>query len=147
MKKIIVSVCLVLITGAPVIAQQPATFIESGKAIRGYDPVAYFTMAKPVPGTDSLVHNWNNANWYFSSRQHLEMFKQDPLKYAPQYGGYCAYGLSNGYKAPTEAGAWTIDNGKLYLNYNLQVREEWNKQKEERIKKADQNWPAIKDKE
>ncbi|MFT3678903.1 MAG: YHS domain-containing (seleno)protein [Ferruginibacter sp.] len=146
MKKIVWSVCLLLMAGITATAQKSATFIESGRAIRGYDPVAYFMQEKAVPGVDSLVYQWNNADWYFSSREHLDQFKANPAKYAPQYGGYCAYGLSNGYKAPTNADAWTITDGKLYLNYNLEVRDEWNKQRAERIKKADQNWPAVKNK-
>lgn len=74
------------------------------------------------------------------------MFRKTPEKYAPQYGGYCAFGLSNGYKAQTDPQAWTIDSGKLYLNYNLNVRQEWNKNRKERIEKADKNWPDVKDK-
>ena len=135
--------CLTFVTAY---AQQSVTFIKDGKAINGYDAVAYFTESKPVKGNDKWVYEWDKASWYFSSQKNLELFKADPVKYAPQYGGYCAYGLSNGYKAPTEADAWTIDNGKLYLNYNLDVRKEWNKDREARIRKADKNWPAIKEK-
>ena len=134
------------LTSVTFYAQQSATFIKGGKAIDGYDAVAYFTESKPVKGNDKWVYEWDKASWYFSSQKNLELFKADPVKYAPQYGGYCAYGLSNGYKAPTEADAWTIDNGKLYLNYNLDVRKEWNKDREARIRKADKNWPAIKEK-
>lgn len=146
MKKLLVSVVLVLLTGAAVLAQKSPTFIQSGKAIKGYDPVAYFTDGKPVLGADSLNLAWNNATWYFASRKNLELFRKNPEKYAPQYGGYCAFGLSNGYKAQTDPQAWTIDNGKLYLNYNLDVRQEWNKNRKERIEKADKNWPDVKDK-
>lgn len=128
-------------------AQKSAVFEQSGKAIRGYDPVAYFTERKPVLGKEEFNYNWNNATWYFSNQQHLDSFKVNPEKYTPQYGGYCAYGLSEGHKAPTSPDAWTILNGKLYLNYNLQVRGLWNKNREERIETADKNWPGIKDKE
>jgi YHS domain-containing protein len=146
MKKIILALSMFLVTGISLFAQKSSTFIQSGKAIRGYDPVAYFTEHKPVKGNDKLVYNWNNANWYFSSQQNLDQFKANPEKYAPQYGGYCAYGLSNGYKASTDADAWTIENGKLYLNYNTEVRELWTKEKKERIEKADKLWPKVKDK-
>lgn len=146
MKKIILALSIILVTSVSLVAQKSSTFIQSGKAIRGHDPVAYFTESKPVKGNEKLVYNWNNANWYFSSQQNLDQFKADPEKFAPQYGGYCAYGLSNGYKAPTDADAWTIENGKLYLNYNTEVREMWNKEKKERIEKADKNWPQVKDK-
>lgn len=137
---------ITLLSGLALFAQQSATFVQSGKAIRGYDPVAYFTEGKPVKGNDKLLYKWNNANWYFSSQQNLDLFKANPEKYAPQYGGYCAYGLSNGYKAPTDADAWSIENGKLYLNYNTEVREMWNKERKERIEKADKNWQQVKDK-
>lgn len=146
MNKLIGIVSIVLLLGVNAVAQKSEIFIQSGKAIRGYDPVAYFTESKPVKGNEQLVYKWNNANWYFSSQENLDRFKANPEKYAPQYGGYCAYGLSNGYKAPTDADAWTIENGKLYLNYNTEVRDMWNKDRKERVEKADKNWPQVKDK-
>lgn len=147
MKKIVLIVTGILFTTLSVYAQKSAVFVKSDKAIRGYDPVAYFTDGKPVEGKEEFVYNWSNANWYFSSKQHLDLFKGNPGKYAPQYGGYCAYGLSRGYKASTVPEAWTIDNGKLYLNYSLSVRSDWDKSRRERIQKADSYWPQIKDKE
>lgn len=146
MKKVLILSAIAVFVNTTLFAQKSATFIQSGKAIRGYDPVAYFTESKAVKGDDKLVYKWNNADWHFSSQKNLDLFKANPEKYAPQYGGYCAYGLSNGYKAPTDADAWTIEKGKLYLNYNLDVREEWNKEKKQRIEKADKNWPEVKDK-
>jgi len=146
MKKGILMFSVLVFAGLSLVAQRSATFVQSGKAIRGYDPVAYFSEGKPVKGDEKLVYNWNNANWYFSSKENLDSFKANPGKYAPQYGGYCAYGLSEGHKAPTDADAWTIEDGKLYLNYNTDVRKMWSKEKKERIEKADKNWPEIKDK-
>jgi YHS domain-containing protein len=147
MKKIILIATGILFTVLSVSAQKAAVFEKSDKAIRGYDPVAYFTEGKPVQGKEEFVYNWNNASWYFSSAQNLNLFKANPEKYAPQYGGYCAYGLSNGYKASTVPEAWTIVNGKLYLNYSLKVRDTWDKNRAERIANADKSWPQIKDKE
>jgi YHS domain-containing protein len=146
MKKLMMTLTGVLMITVYCVAQKSPVFVHSNKAIRGYDPVAYFTEGKPVQGNDNITYKWNNASWYFSSQQNLDLFKANPEKYAPQYGGYCAFGLSNGYKAPTDADAWTIDNGKLYLNYNKDVREEWNKERKQRIDKADKNWPDVKDK-
>ena len=146
MKKMLLSLSVSLLACLSLVAQQSSKFTKSDKAIRGYDPVAYFKESKPVLGSEKLVLKWNNSNWYFSSQRNLDLFKANPEKYAPQYGGYCAYGLSNGYKAPTDADAWTIENGKLYLNYNKEVREMWIREKKERIEKADKNWPGIKDK-
>lgn len=145
--KVILSFFSVLVmTAGSLYAQKSAVFVSDGKAIRGYDPVAYFTAGKPAKGTDQFVYTWNNAKWYFSSQKNLDLFKAHPEKYAPQYGGYCAYGLSRGYKASIVPEAWTIDNGKLYLNYSLSVREDWDKNRKERIAKADKYWPEIKNK-
>lgn len=124
-------------------AQQPEVFQKKGYAIDGYDVVSYFTENKPVKGDSSLVIEWKNAKWLFSSSNNLELFKKDPEKYAPQYGGYCAYGCSRGYKAPTMFDAYSIVNGKLYFNYNTDVRVIWNKDQENFIKKADVNWATI----
>ena len=145
MKNIFLFLCLIFGQTVALEAQN-ANLSKNRLAIEGYDPVAYFTESKPVKGNEKHAYKWNNADWYFSSQQNLDLFKANPEKYAPQYGGYCAYGLSNGYKAPTDADAWTIENGKLYLNYNTDVREMWNKEKKERIEKADKNWPQVKDK-
>ena len=76
----------------------------------------------------------------------MELFKASPDKYAPQYGGYCAYGMANGYKATTEPDAWSIIGGKLYLNYDQDIQATWNKKQQEYIKKADTNWPGVKGK-
>lgn len=147
MKKMMITVTAAVLISLASLAQKASTFSYSGKAIRGYDPVAYFTEGKPVKGNDSLVYEWDNAKWYFTSQKNLDLFKAAPQQYAPQFGGYCAYGLSNGYKAPTDPNAWTIVNGKLYLNYNAAVATEWNKDRDRRIEKANNNWPAVKDKE
>ncbi len=126
-------------------AQKSAVFIRSDAAIGGYDPVSYFKEGKPVKGDKKFSYTWQAANWHFSSQQNLDAFKENPEKYAPQFGGYCAYGMSSGYKAPTEANAWTIVNDKLYLNYNLEVKDMWNKKQGEYIETANKNWPKIKD--
>lgn len=127
-------------------AQKSPVFIQSGKAISGYDAVSYFTKSKPVQGSDQFVYVWNGAKWYFESKENLAAFKKTPEQYAPQYGGYCAYGMANGYKAPTEKDAWSIVNGKLYLNYNTDVQKLWLNKQSEFIGKADKNWPSVKDK-
>jgi YHS domain-containing protein len=128
-------------------AQKSAVFLTNGKAIKGFDAVAFFTELKPVKGQDSLSYSWNGADWLFSTRQHLNLFKAQPEKYAPQYGGYCAYGTSQGHKAPTEVETWSVLDGKLYFNYSSKVKEMWSKDKAGYIKKADDQWPSIKDKE
>lgn len=149
MKKITLLTAIITFISVMATAQKAEVFSVDGKAIRGYDPVVFFTESKAVKGQDSLAFQWNNANWYFASRENLEKFKDRPEAYAPQYGGYCAYGASDGegHKAPTETDTWTIVNGKLYFNYNKKVKELWTKKQSELIKKADANWLNIKNKE
>ena len=127
-------------------SKQPEIYTTSTTAINGYDPIAYFMDNKPVKGSDEYSFKWKDANWLFSSKAHMDMFAHDPEKYAPQYGGYCAYGCSKAKKATTDPNAWTIVDGKLYLNNSLQVKEKWLKEQKERIELADKNWPEIKDK-
>src|SRR4051812_15395102 len=108
-------------------AQSSEVFKTDAGAIGGYDPVAYFKEGKPVIGLKENPVEWNGAKWYFSSKENKALFEKNPEKYAPQYGGYCAYGTADGHKAPTQPDAWTIVNDKLYLNYNKQVQTEWKK--------------------
>ena len=137
---------LILATSLISNAQPSAIFFTEEGAIRGYDPVAYFKSADAVKGKKEFSYNYENATWYFSSQENLEIFKANPEKYLPQYGGYCAYGTSDGdgHKAPTQPDAWTVINGKLYFNYNKKVQTLWLKDTTELIRKADVNWPKIK---
>ncbi len=126
---------------------QQKVFSTSEGAIRGYDPVAYFTESKPVKGQKQFSTEWNGATWYFKSAENRKKFVEAPEKYAPQYGGFCAYGVSRDYKVKTEPEAWAIYNGKLYLNYDLDVAKKWASDKDGYIKKADANWVTLKNKE
>lgn len=126
----------------PVLAEGPVN-IEKGFAIEGYDPVAYFTDGKPVAGKAEFEHTWNGATWRFASAEHRDLFAADPAKYAPQYGGYCAYGISKGAKYPIDPVAWTILDGKLYLNYDMDVQKTWSKDPKGFIAKANGNWPKL----
>ena len=123
---------------------QKEVFSKSNEAINGYDPVAYFTESKPVKGKKEFSHEWKDSNWLFSSAKNRDTFKADPEKYAPQFGGFCAYGVSDNHKASTSPDAWTIVDGKLYLNYDLGVKQLWSKDRENRINKAHANWPEVK---
>jgi len=128
-------------------AQKSEVFTTKGYAVNGYDVVAYFKDGKPVEGKKTFLYQWNDAFWLFSTKQNLDSFSHNPEKYAPQFGGYCAYGVSEGHKAPTEPDAWTIVDGKLYLNYNKDVQQLWKKDIPGRIKKAEENWSKVKDTE
>ncbi|MEM1277371.1 MAG: YHS domain-containing (seleno)protein [Pseudomonadota bacterium] len=123
--------------------QDPVYQSFLGTAIDGTDPVAYFTEGKPVEGSSDHVMEWNGATWYFSNAENLATFAANPEKYAPQYGGYCAWAVSQGYTASTDPEAWSIVDGKLYLNYNKSVQERWEQNIPEHIAKGDQNWPEV----
>jgi YHS domain-containing protein len=115
----------------------------SAGAIDGYDPVAYFTEGQAVAGKPEFAHAWNGATWHFASADHLAAFQQDPARYAPQFGGYCAYAVAHAYTAKSDPQAWHVEDGKLYLNFNAEVREAWLQQKAGFIASAAQNWPAV----
>ena len=112
-------------------------------AINGYDPVAYFTVGKPVKGQDGLVTDWMGAKWKFSSQANLDLFKSNPEKYAPQYGGYCAYGITQGTLVKVEPEQFTVRDGKLYLNYDADVQAKWLKDTPGYIKDADAKFQAL----
>jgi len=128
-------------------AQRSEVFTNKGYAANGYDMVAYFREGKPVEGKKNFLYQWNDAFWLFSTKQNLDLFSHSPEKYAPQFGGYCTYGVFEGHKATTHPDAWTIVDNKLYLNYNKDVRELWRKDRAEGIKKAEENWITVKDSE
>lgn len=142
-KKTVLSFLLILMI-CMAHAQQPEVFSKGNKAIRGYDPVAYFTDSKPMMGLDQFKLSYEGANWYFSSQKNLDLFQSNLSKYMPKYGGYCAFGLAGGYKAPVSPDAWKIVDDKLYLNYSKKVQEDWLADQAEMIKKADENWPIVK---
>lgn len=115
-----------------------------GLAIKGYDPVAYFKDGKPTKGTGEYQFEWKGAKWRFASAEHRELFEADPEKYAPRYGGYCAWAVSEGYTAGVDPqDAWSIVDGKLYLNYDAKIKEKWEKDIPGHINKADTNWPGV----
>lgn len=126
-------------------ASAPPVYIESSSnlAIRGTDPVAYFTESKAVAGNSQYEHEWNGATWRFSSEENLELFAANPEKYAPQYGGYCAKALSEGNVVSTDPNAWKIVDDKLYLNYSPEVQQQWVQDISGNIAKADSFWPDI----
>ncbi len=118
-------------------------FTENGVALRGYDTVAYFIQAKPVKGKKSFVANYQGAKWYFSSAAHQQLFKENPKKYAPQYGGHCAFAIANDKLVAVDPKAFTIVNDKLYLNYSLSVRKRWAKDIPGYIADGDENWAKL----
>ena len=131
-------IILMTCIGGAMAAENNLTF--HGIAIQGYDPVAYFTENKAVPGNPEITASHDGAIYQFASAGHKADFEANPGKYAPQYGGYCAYGAAQGYNAPVEPDQFTIADGKLYLNYNGDVRQRWNEDRGSYISKADAYW-------
>ena len=119
------------------------TSIIKGVAVGGYDPVAYFTSGKPIHGSKGITLAHKGATWRFASEANRDAFKADPAKYAPQFGGYCAWAVSQGYTAKGDPEAWKIVSGKLYLNYNRSVRRSWAKNAAKLIRKGNANWPKL----
>ena len=141
MKKLI----LVLFVGMASIQNYAQNqFLKNGVAIQGYDPVAYFESNKAIKGKSEIKSEYKKATYLFSSEENKALFLKTPDKYVPEYGGYCAYGVSENHTSPTDPQAFTIVNDKLYLNYNLKVKELWSKDREDRINKADENWKELK---
>lgn len=114
-----------------------------GTALKGYDAVAYFEDGKPVKGKDEFRYDWNGGKWYFATAAHRDTFAKDPAKYAPQYGGYCAWAVGHNYTADTDPEAWAIVDGKLYLNYNKDVQKKWLVDIPGYIQKGNSNWPSL----
>jgi len=127
----------------PAQAAEPETFQINGLAIRGYDPVAYFTQGGPILGSGDFTTSHNGATWQFVNDTNKAAFIADPAKYGAQFGGYCAFAASKGYLAPTIPEAWTVYNDRLYLNANLRARELWLQDVPGNIAKGEANWPGI----
>ncbi|MFZ4757669.1 MAG: YHS domain-containing (seleno)protein [Burkholderiaceae bacterium] len=141
---------LALFTHRVALAAPPINTLKSGffggrsdTAINGYDTVAYHTVGKPVPGTDAFVHEWMGAKWKFASQANLDLFKADPTKYAPQYGGYCAYGVVKDNLVSVEPDQFKVIDGKLYLNYDAGVQATWSKDPAGYIREADRKFQSL----
>ena len=119
------------------------TGLFSSKAVSGYDPVAYFTLGKPTEGESKYSYENQGATWYFASAENLASFKAAPEKYRPQFGGYCAWAVSQGYTASGDPNYWKIVDGKLYLNYDQSVQQKWEKSIPGFIESANKNWPGL----
>jgi YHS domain-containing protein len=124
-------------------AATPGVYGEDGIAIDGTDAVAYRTQGGPVAGSADFAFDWNGATWHFSSAETREMFISDPDYYAPAYGGYCAFAVSQGYTASTVPEAWTIHDDRLFLNFSRRVKRRWERDIPGNVVKGDANWPDV----
>lgn len=129
----------------PALAAKPPVFATGGVAINGFDPVAYFTEGRPVKGDPAFASEWQGAEMRFASAANKAAFDADPEAHAPKYGGYCAYAVSKGATAPTDPEAWTVHEGRLYLNFSPDVREIWRQDIPGNVARADANWPGVLD--
>lgn len=140
-----------LVIAAPVVAAlaphamaaTPEVYANDGIAVDGTDVVAYFTDGAPVAGDAAITHDYMGVTWQFSSEVNRAAFAADPEAYVPQYGGYCAYAVSQGYTASTVPEAWSIVDDKLYLNFSSGVKRRWERDIPGHIAAADANWPGV----
>ncbi len=147
MLKKITTLLLLLITSLSISAQAAEDGVYtprfSNLALDGHDAVAYFTEGTPVKGSKDFTFEYNGATWQFASQANKDRFIQNPAKYAPQYGGYCAWAVSQNYTARGNPKNWKIVGGKLYLNYNDKIQARWEEDIPGFIAKADTNWPGV----
>ncbi|MEM8935077.1 MAG: YHS domain-containing (seleno)protein [Pseudomonadota bacterium] len=141
------TIALLFVSATTALAGKPEVFTPrfSSLAVSGYDAVAYFEQGEAVKGSNAFSYDYNGATWRFSSAENLDAFQSDPEAYAPQYGGYCAWAVSQNYTASADPKSWAIHNGKLYLNYNDDVQADWMEDPDGFIALADANWPSVLD--
>jgi hypothetical protein len=147
------ALCLSALAAVPALVMLPwsasaqtaaaPVYAEDGVAIDGTDPVAYFTDGRPVAGLPEHALMWRGAEWRFSSDANRAAFEADPERFAPQYGGWCAWAVAEGYTASTTPEAWAIVEGRLYLNYSRGVQRRWERDVPGNISRADANWPGL----
>lgn len=149
--RIFLSIGLVALGVAFAACSRTGTALElntdtNGLALRGFDAVAYFAVDSAIKGDPKYEYAWNGAKWIFTNEENMKKFQADPETYAPQFGGYCSYAVSEGYTADGDPEAWKIVDGKLYLNYNQEVKQKWEQNEAERIDKGTVNWQEFKKK-
>jgi len=138
------AVATLLVAGSAGAATEINTGYFGDVAIRGYDPVAYFTLQRPARGSPEHAVEWLGATWHFASEEHRRLFSSDPVRYAPQYGGHCADGVAYGdLSRNIDPAAWRIIDGRLYLNYDQGAAAEL-VELEGQLDKAEANWPEVR---
>jgi YHS domain-containing protein len=149
MKKLILLALGFFLCASPVFAAGEKALVNvdtHGVALQGCDPVAFFTQHKPVHGTAQLESTYHTAIYYFASAEDKAAFDKDPAKYEPQFGGFCAYGVSRGKTVEIDVNAFQIVNGRLLMQYDTDIRDTFNEDTKGNLKLADQKWPALVDK-
>ncbi len=146
LRRFISAFAAVLIAGliaGPAFAGGEVNTTVLGTALKGYDVVAYHTVGKPVEGSRRFSYRWRDATWRFASVEHRDLFAADPERYAPAYGGYCAYGMAQGAKIDVDPSAWRIIDRKLYLNVNKRVQRIWETDIPGYIARANPHWQRL----
>ncbi len=128
---------------APLPALAQAINTAGGAAIQGFDPVAYFTRGAPTRGNPAITTQWRGAEWRFASEANRAAFLAEPERYAPAFGGFCAYAVSEGYTASIDPRAWRIVDGRLYLNYSVGIQRTWEQDIPGRISRGNGNWERL----
>jgi hypothetical protein len=144
-KSLISTLVTIAVLGASTAVAGPINETWLGNAIEGYDTVAYHTEGRPVEGSDAFEFEWTDLTWRFASDENRQLFAAEPEKYAPAYGGFCAYGVSLGAKPSIDPEAWRIVDGTLYLNLSKDIQGRWGQDIPGYIAKADEFWPTIID--
>ncbi len=124
-------------------AATPSIYAEGGIAIDGTDVLSYWQAGEPLAGNPEFTHDWMGATWQFASAETRDLFAAEPERYAPAYGGYCAFAVSQGYTASTVPDAWTIHEDRLFLNFSRRVRRRWERDIPGNVAKGDANWPDV----
>ena len=146
MKRFLVLLMLLTLSATSFAKELNVYSHQSKGAIQGADPVAYFSLtpgAKAILGDKGISAQWNGATWYFVSTENRSVFLENPEKYAPQYGGYCAFALAHGFTKETNPDAWSIVDDKLYLNLSEGVQRKWLSDVRGNIQRANRNWPKV----
>lgn len=143
MKNLIKILSLFSILAAAALAQAMVNVDANQVAIEGFDPVAFFTDSKPVPGRMEITSTHEGAIYRFTSTEHRDLFNKNPEAYVPVCGGFCAFGAATGHAAPVKIETWQIADGHLIFNYNNEVKAEFDKQRSTLLKQANENWPEV----
>ena len=145
--RVLVVFALLMVPGVLAIASgqhEGVIHTIDGVAIGGYDPVAYFTVGSPTQGSQQFASEWDGAQWWFVSAENRDRFNDDPQRYAPRYGGYCAQAAAQNQVAEGNPELWTIEAGRLYLNYNERFQRRFRSGIADNIAAADRNWPGLR---
>lgn len=140
---VVAAMLIMLVASWPGLAE-PLNVDQGRLAIKGYDPVAYFTLNRPTPGASEFTYEWQGTRWQFVNAEHRELFAGDPRRYAPRYGGFCAGAMTRGVRADVDPEAWLIVDGRLYLNFSKEGRDRFAADADAKVRAADAHWERVR---